>query len=358
MRDIVEEGSNGFLFAQRLGALLADAPMLERMRQASYEKAGDSDLDKTVAAYESVLRESSCRIRKGGPRRTLSSGADPNYEMPLKTVLLLCLPHGGLFPGLSEGAKKTSWFVAFGVIGPVTGDLSFRRLRAAAGCFSPWGRFALATPWRDLFQILVAVGVPSCLLVGLFLPSRIGMLYSCYAVAVMATNRFQSFSCSWAKCSYSSFRTVSLPVRRGFSRGLALPPNCVRLVLSASSGAGDLGSLAGSLKLATATFLFWGFSRHIGDAGHAIFPGIILMLVGCFWSWRPRPLEKHAWQLVCKDPILGRTVRHFFLAFGILLFFLSATFAFDAGKRGFLLAINSTPGRFRKKPYSINWQTI
>jgi glycosyltransferase involved in cell wall biosynthesis len=64
MRDIVEEGRNGFLcelspgaFAQRLGALLADVPILERMRRASYEKAGDFDLRKTVAAYESVLRE-------------------------------------------------------------------------------------------------------------------------------------------------------------------------------------------------------------------------------------------------------------------------------------------------------------
>ena len=81
------------------------------------------------------------------------------------------------------------------------------------------------------------------------------------------------------------------------------------------------------------------------------------MLVGCFWSWRPRPLEKHARQLGCKDPRSGERAAIFFLAFGILLFFLSATFAFDAGKKGFLLAI-STPGRFRKKPYSINWQTI
>jgi glycosyltransferase involved in cell wall biosynthesis len=66
MQDIVEEGRNGFLcelspgaFAQKLGTLLADAPMLEGMRRASCQKAGDFDLEKTVAAYEAVLRESS-----------------------------------------------------------------------------------------------------------------------------------------------------------------------------------------------------------------------------------------------------------------------------------------------------------
>jgi glycosyltransferase involved in cell wall biosynthesis len=64
MRDIVEEGKNGFLcelspgaFAQKLGTLLADTPMLERMRRASCHKAGDFDLEKTVTAYENVLEE-------------------------------------------------------------------------------------------------------------------------------------------------------------------------------------------------------------------------------------------------------------------------------------------------------------
>ena len=66
MRDVVEEGRNGFLcelspgaFAQKLGALLADASLLERMRHASRQMAEDYDLEKTVVAYENVLRESS-----------------------------------------------------------------------------------------------------------------------------------------------------------------------------------------------------------------------------------------------------------------------------------------------------------
>ena len=66
MRDVVEEGRNGFLcelspgaFAQKLGALLADASLLERMRHASRQMAGDYDLEKTVVAYENVLRASS-----------------------------------------------------------------------------------------------------------------------------------------------------------------------------------------------------------------------------------------------------------------------------------------------------------
>jgi glycosyltransferase involved in cell wall biosynthesis len=66
MRDVVEEGRNGFLcelspaaFAQKLRALLENAEILERMRRASHEKAGDFDLEKTVTAYEGVLTESS-----------------------------------------------------------------------------------------------------------------------------------------------------------------------------------------------------------------------------------------------------------------------------------------------------------
>ena len=73
MRDVVEEGRNGFLcelspgaFAQKLGALLADASLLERMRHASRQMAGDYDLEKTVVAYENVLRESSLpNLKKG-----------------------------------------------------------------------------------------------------------------------------------------------------------------------------------------------------------------------------------------------------------------------------------------------------
>lgn len=62
MRDVVEEGRNGFLcelspaaFAQKLGMLLACPETLERMRQASREKAGDFDLEKIVSAYEALL---------------------------------------------------------------------------------------------------------------------------------------------------------------------------------------------------------------------------------------------------------------------------------------------------------------
>ena len=80
MRDVVEEGRNGFLcelspaaFAQKLRALLEDAEMLERMRRASHEKAGDFDLEKTVTAYEGVLQESS--FNKLGGRSQLRRAA-------------------------------------------------------------------------------------------------------------------------------------------------------------------------------------------------------------------------------------------------------------------------------------------
>jgi glycosyltransferase involved in cell wall biosynthesis len=74
LQDIVEEGINGFLcalspvaFAQKLRELLTDEEMLERMRRASRELAGDFDLEATVTTYESVLDESRLRRwEKGG----------------------------------------------------------------------------------------------------------------------------------------------------------------------------------------------------------------------------------------------------------------------------------------------------
>ena len=45
-------------FAQKLRTLLATPEMLDEMRRASREKAGDFDLEKTVSAYESVLENS------------------------------------------------------------------------------------------------------------------------------------------------------------------------------------------------------------------------------------------------------------------------------------------------------------
>ena len=78
MRDIVEEGVNGFLcelspaaFAQKLREVLADGEMLEKMRRASHELAGEFDLEKTVTAYEGVLEES--RLRR--PEKGSSSGS-------------------------------------------------------------------------------------------------------------------------------------------------------------------------------------------------------------------------------------------------------------------------------------------
>jgi glycosyltransferase involved in cell wall biosynthesis len=68
MRDVVEEGKNGFLceltpsaFAEKLKGLLAEPELLEGMRRASRQKAAEFDLEKIVSAYESVLKDS---IRK------------------------------------------------------------------------------------------------------------------------------------------------------------------------------------------------------------------------------------------------------------------------------------------------------
>ena len=47
--------------------------------------------------------------------------------------------------------------------------------------------------------------------------------------------------------------------------------------------------------------------------------------------------------------MLGRTVGHFFLAFGMLLFFLSASFAFDAAKKGLASAAHHIPRELQEK---------
>ncbi len=96
----------------------------------------------------------------------------------------------GLFLGLSEGAKKTSWLVAFGVIGSaavwarkVTGVYLFVACGPLLGAALLGVVLHSATPWRDVFRILVALGPPASLLVGLFLPPRIDILYFYYAVS-------------------------------------------------------------------------------------------------------------------------------------------------------------------------------
>jgi glycosyltransferase involved in cell wall biosynthesis len=65
MPDLVEEGKNGFLceltplgFAQKLERLLANPSMLGTMRRASRAKAADFDLERTISAYETVLKSS------------------------------------------------------------------------------------------------------------------------------------------------------------------------------------------------------------------------------------------------------------------------------------------------------------
>lgn len=65
LQDVVDDGTNGFFcaldadaFATKLRKMLANPAMLEKMRAASRAKAGEFDLEKSVAAYERVLGES------------------------------------------------------------------------------------------------------------------------------------------------------------------------------------------------------------------------------------------------------------------------------------------------------------
>jgi glycosyltransferase involved in cell wall biosynthesis len=89
MQDVIEEGKNGLLceltpkaFAEKLGRLLATPELLDRMRHASREKAGEFDLEKTVSAYESVLKGSVERQRPQSwwKKRSLNRGIEEGSD--------------------------------------------------------------------------------------------------------------------------------------------------------------------------------------------------------------------------------------------------------------------------------------
>jgi hypothetical protein len=285
---------------------------------------------------------------------------DPHWGIP---AYWLELPGGFLIGaaacclGLSEGAKKTSWLVAFGLIGSaavwarqVTGVYLF----VACGPLLAATLLSMvlhsATPWREVFRILVAVGVPICLLVGFFLFSRLDVLYSYYGIAGYG---YESIPKSFLLIGRLLLQFVSGPYLF-VCAGILVVGWFFRVVASGwlyrrLSAVEIWGTLAGSVWLATATFLFLGLSRQIADARHAVFPGIVLMLVGCFWPWRSRPPEKDAWQLLCKDPMFGRAVHHFLLVFGVLLFFFAAGFAFNAASKGFVVADHPAPLELEEK---------
>ena len=68
MRDVVEEGVNGFLcgfddreFASALQRLLADPVLLTQMRESSRQRVGSFDIRRSVDAYEEVLLEAAAR---------------------------------------------------------------------------------------------------------------------------------------------------------------------------------------------------------------------------------------------------------------------------------------------------------
>ena len=117
--------------------------------------------------------------------------------------------------GLSEGARKISWLVAFGVIGSaavwarqVTSVYLFVACGPLLGAALLGVVLHSVAPWRDLFRILVAIGLPICLLVGLFLLPRIDMLYSYYLVSGYG---YQSVSMSFIFIGQSLLQFVSGP---------------------------------------------------------------------------------------------------------------------------------------------------
>ena len=252
-----------------------------------------------------------------------------------------------------------SWLVAFGVIGSaavwarqVTG-LSLRGLRAIAGCGAPRDLLHSTAPWRDAFRVLIAVGLPIFLLVGLFFLPRIDMLYNYMRLPVMVTSRFGVVHLHLARIvsvRFGPYLFVCIVIlATGWLFRLLASGWFYRRLPSR-----QIWGPARSLWLATATFLF-GLSRQIGDARHAVLPGIILMLVGCFWPWRSRPGTKMRGSSFARTQCSGEPHTIFFLHL-------------ECFYSSYLPVLRSTPRKrdlhwrpihrltsFRKKPCSISW---
>jgi hypothetical protein len=238
--------------------------------------------------------------------------------------------------GLSEGARKIPWLVAFGVIAALavwarqaTGVYLFIACGPILGAAIVTRARRSPNRWQDILWPSAAVGIPVCLLAGPFFWTRFSPLYSYY---VEASYGYQSV---WDSLAF----TYQVFLQRVTWQYLLV---CF-LVMAAGLGSRwwrgaclPFAAVLGSLWLANATLLFLGLSCQIGGAEHAVFPGVLLIVVGCFWAWGPAsgiPHESAARTLSCK----GFKIRAACLplATGAGLFVVSAIFSADGIRAGF-----------------------
>jgi hypothetical protein len=245
--------------------------------------------------------------------------------------------------GLSEGARKIPWLVAFGVIAAlavwarqVTGVYLFIACGPILGAAIISRAWRSPTPWQDVLLCSAAVGIPVCLLAGPFFWTRLSPLYSYYAEA---------------SYGYQSVRDSLAFTYQVFLKRMTWQYLLVCLLVMAAGLVSrwrrvarlPLAALSSSLWLANATFLFLGLSRQVGGAEHAVFSGVLLMLVGCFWAWGPASgilHESAARTVFCK----GFKIRAACLplAVGAGLFVASAIFGADGITKGLSAAARYT----------------
>jgi hypothetical protein len=253
--------------------------------------------------------------------------------------------------GLSEGARKIPWLVAFGVIAALavwarqaTGFYLFVACGPVLGAAVISRAWRSPTRWRDILWPSAAVGIPVCLIAGPFFWTRFSPLYSYY---VEASYGYQSV---WDSLAFTY---------QVFLKSVTLQYLLVCLLVMAAGFVGRWRratclplTLLSSLWLANATFLFLGLSRQIGGAEHAVFPGVLLMLVGCFWAWGPASgihFESAARTALCK----GFKIRAACLplATGAGLFVASAIFGADGIRAGFSSAARYTENDRMQKAF-------
>ena len=189
--------------------------------------------------------------------------------------------------GLSGELKKIPWLVAFGVFGAlavwarmVTGVYL---LVTCAPILMAWMirlSWQSVPRWRAPLRALAAIAIPVLVIAGAFYGTRLEKLYNYYAVASYGyKSTLDSLKFTWK--ALHEFVTVEYIWVCVLVLLCGLFHNRYALV----SGARD--RLPEGLWLATSTFLFLGLSRQIGEAAHAVTPGVVVMLAGCFWTWRP-----------------------------------------------------------------------
>lgn len=128
----------------------------------------------------------------------------------------------------------------------------------------------------------------------------------------------------------------------------------IRLGRQEGSFRGGWGRLLTALWIATATLLFLGLSRQIGEASHAVVPALLMMLVGSFWTWLPVNNGAMAGgsRQVPGTAATGRPARRAFpLAVSAAVMVLSVAFGAQGLNRGFLSASKVSETELQNKKF-------